>query len=570
MDRDRDRRYDEPRRGGESYRPGDRSYRRSPRPRSPPPFRPVADTWAPSRSRPRSRSRESYRRRSRSPPYRERERDRTPPGYKSWSRARSPPRRLSSGRDRSPPRISRRSRSPPPRLPPSYGRSRSPIGLKRDRDESPPESYYPRSPKRERRISPIRSRYEPARSPPRYESYRAPDLRSRGYIRSRSPDRRGGYRETYGGRSWRRRTPTPPPIGRSAHSAQGSTSTSRRSSPPIHPDKAPRAGALGRSPGYPSSRSHYEGPPPPRSPPPSSSRYTPRGAGGTAISSNRSFSPRRRSSVTALSSHAAESPPPKTGVVNEKSGDLKFEASNRHQAPSPAQQSRSPVDTGRSNDNSPPKQPPTQPRDFGKSISPPTGPSAASKLTFPVGRNTGSAALLSAPTRPKGASGPPPFHRENSRDFSRSGPPRRGPYTPSPHHGPPPPGPRGGPGPGTPYYDSHRPPPPFHRGNSTSTTYPHTKRFNNHLSGLPSIVPGGKLMPSGLDPVTEKRLAQLEADKEKLLEQIAEKQRLKRAGLREWDKLSRETATNALRSDLAEGHLQRMTEGDGIGGATAF
>jgi hypothetical protein len=84
------------------------------------------------------------------------------------------------------------------------------------------------------------------------------------------------------------------------------------------------------------------------------------------------------------------------------------------------------------------------------------------------------------------------------------------------------------------------------------------------------LVPGGKLLPSGRDPNSEKRLAQLEADKERLVEQIAEKQKTKRASLREWDKLSRETATSALRSDLAEAHLHRMTDGDGIGGGTAF
>ena len=84
------------------------------------------------------------------------------------------------------------------------------------------------------------------------------------------------------------------------------------------------------------------------------------------------------------------------------------------------------------------------------------------------------------------------------------------------------------------------------------------------------MVPGGKLLPSGRDPNSEKRLLQLEADKERLLEQIAEKQKAKRTGLREWDKLSRESTNSALRSDLAEGHLQRMTEGDGIGGGAAF
>ena len=78
------------------------------------------------------------------------------------------------------------------------------------------------------------------------------------------------------------------------------------------------------------------------------------------------------------------------------------------------------------------------------------------------------------------------------------------------------------------------------------------------------------MLPSGLDPGSEKRLAQLEADKERLLEQIAEKQKIKRAGLRDWDRLHRDSATGALKSELAEGHLQRMTEGEGVGGGAAF
>ena len=83
------------------------------------------------------------------------------------------------------------------------------------------------------------------------------------------------------------------------------------------------------------------------------------------------------------------------------------------------------------------------------------------------------------------------------------------------------------------------------------------------------IIPGGKLQPSGMEPDREKRLAQLEADREKLLEQIEEKQRAKRASLRDWERLERESETAALRSELAEGHLERMSSDGGIGG-TAF
>lgn len=84
------------------------------------------------------------------------------------------------------------------------------------------------------------------------------------------------------------------------------------------------------------------------------------------------------------------------------------------------------------------------------------------------------------------------------------------------------------------------------------------------------MIPGGRLLPSGTDPAAEKRLAQLEADKEKLMDQISEKQKSKRISLREWDKLTRESATGALRSELAEGHLQRLTETEGIGRGVAY
>ncbi|KAL9101393.1 MAG: hypothetical protein Q9187_009252, partial [Circinaria calcarea] len=93
-------------------------------------------------------------------------------------------------------------------------------------------------------------------------------------------------------------------------------------------------------------------------------------------------------------------------------------------------------------------------------------------------------------------------------------------------------------------------------------------RFSQHLSSSPSIVPGGKSLPSGLDPAQERRLQQLEDDKKKLLEAIEEKQRAKRQGLREWDKSERESRREGLRSELAEGHLDRLSgEGGMSGGA---
>jgi hypothetical protein len=204
--------------------------------------------------------------------------------------------------------------------------------------------------------------------------------------------------------------------------------------------------------------------------------------------------------------------------------------------------------------------------------------------------------VLSAPTRPRGA--PPGRFDGPPRDFSgppirRPNPTYRAPSTlrsnsydmrdsvapPAPSV-PVPPGPRGGYGRGEPTGGfEHRPsfgrndgPPPFrHHNNSTSTTYPRTQRFNTasqHLTTNEKLVPGGKLLPSGMTTEQEKRAKQLEADAEKLREMIEEKQKAKREALREWEVRERESSRESLKSDLAERHLEKLTEGeDGAGAA---
>ena len=82
------------------------------------------------------------------------------------------------------------------------------------------------------------------------------------------------------------------------------------------------------------------------------------------------------------------------------------------------------------------------------------------------------------------------------------------------------------------------------------------------------IIPGGKLLPSGLPPDQEKRIKLLEAEAERMRSEIAEKQKLKREVLNEWEVRERESEREALRSELAEQHLQQLMEGeDGIGRA---
>ena len=87
------------------------------------------------------------------------------------------------------------------------------------------------------------------------------------------------------------------------------------------------------------------------------------------------------------------------------------------------------------------------------------------------------------------------------------------------------------------------------------------------MSSVPSIVPGGKLAPSGLDPAQEKRLQQIEEDKKKLMEVIEQKQAAKRKGLREFEKGEREVKRDGVRSAEAERGLEGLSEGTAAGAA---
>jgi hypothetical protein len=106
---------------------------------------------------------------------------------------------------------------------------------------------------------------------------------------------------------------------------------------------------------------------------------------------------------------------------------------------------------------------------------------------------------------------------------------------------------------------------PFRPSNtSTSTTYPRTQRFNLPLalSTTEKIVPGGKLLPSGLTLEQEKKMRQLEADAERIRQDIAEKQASKREAVNEWEVRERESAREGLRAELAEEGLRGL-ERDG-------
>lgn len=207
--------------------------------------------------------------------------------------------------------------------------------------------------------------------------------------------------------------------------------------------------------------------------------------------------------------------------------------------------------------------PPTGPSGRGypsPAISPPAGPSSSTPQppTYPRGSNP----VLAAPTRPSGR-GRGGFGYDAPRDFSGP-PPRRG----SAHwggrggggyYGGPPSGPRGpvsGPAPFTPAFRGS--------SNSTSTTYPRTQRFRDHLADLPKEVPGGQKAPEIYD---KSKILKLEDEARKLRDLIDAKESAKRQRLKEWDTLEKDANNAALRADLAEQQLRSLSgEGD-IGGA---
>ncbi|EHY54282.1 hypothetical protein HRR83_008140 [Exophiala dermatitidis] len=639
---------------GESYRPGgasgDGPYRPPMRDRS------GADSWSGDRRdvrRDDRRDREdmdSYtpntnyrgpRPRSRSPGFRRRSRTPPPPVNRGredlFANRRSPVRRYSP-------------RRPSPHNPPSgpRRRSRSAFGARR-RSPGPSESkrygdFSPdpsrRSPKRERRFSPDRERprsplrrdfapqrdREYGRGGPGGESYRP---------RSRTPPRRGRP-----GDDWRR-SPLSPPRG--LNSGAASNTTSRRSSPPIHPDRMSLTGSLpSRSPAYPArggrgdydraDSASYRG----RSPPP------PTAPSGPADSYERS--------------RARDVSGPRDDV--RMNGDT---TSQPIQPPSGPSSYRNMNGGSNTTYDRPPPSGPSRGGGFGHA-SPPTGPASSTMSMSAHNRGGGGAGTLNAPTRPRGAPAGPGSGRYDgppSRDFT-SPPMRGGRGGGLAYRGPAPYGPRGGGygggrsdfssggggrgggqaeygrgggfgrgggttggpvGGGDMSSTSSSPPPPggpssqsypFRGGGhgSSSTTYPRTQRFNSrdyshastgvsnnntnginsnntgagvgpgattatnpiqhHLTTTEKIVPGGRLLPSGLPPDQEKRIKMLEAEAERMRVEIAEKQRIKREVLVEWEARERESERETLRSELAEAHLQQLMEADDGLGRAAF
>lgn len=529
------------RRGGESYRPmSSIRARRSPprnyirharspsRTRSP---RLVADTWVPSASRTydRFRSRSpALRRRSRSPSFYSRD-----GGQASYRRTRSPPRRSSPRRDerpRSPRQVFWRSRSPF-----NDGRSRdtswdraTPL---RPREVSPPSQDF-RFPKRERFTS---EKYSRAESPPKRGALRDYSSRVSMNFRTRSPFQ--GYRE-------RQQEATP---------KRRSTSPSREGSFTRY--TAPTSGVNSRRPSSPTDKSNLASfDPETRSPiiQCSSHERFSRHSGHSSPIHERTFSTRYRSSGQnevhhkLLVEERSNSP---LGKGQEENRDMTRLATNQH------------MDSDFTNHTHAAGTIPTQPKAYSTSISqaPPSGPSFGSKSLLSQSRGP-NISLLTAPTRPRGGS--------NVRDTIWPGaPPRRGTMAAVAQGQGPPSGPRGNNFASTGPVAEHT----FHRQNSaTNIGYARNQKLTSHLAGMCSIMPGGKLFSTCFDSAIERRLLHLNADKARLFDQVAQRQASKRAGMKDWDRLDRESSISTLKSELAEGHLQRITGGESVQIGTLF
>lgn len=87
------------------------------------------------------------------------------------------------------------------------------------------------------------------------------------------------------------------------------------------------------------------------------------------------------------------------------------------------------------------------------------------------------------------------------------------------------------------------------------------------MAGMPQIIPGGRIDPTatGIPNDVAQRLKRKEEEAEILREELHAKQEKLRQSLKGWDKLSRDSASMALRTELSERHV-RMLAGEGVGG----
>ena len=486
-----------------------------------------------------------------------------------------------------------RERSQPPRF-----RDRSPVPLKRGREPSPIGSRGRRTPppaKRERLQSPAPrigyADYAPSSrptSPPRRrfspeprERRPSPRGMTRDYrLRSRSPTARNERVDPRAVDDWRKPRSPSPRYSRPEYLAQeenggrDSVATSRRSSPPVHPS---RMRQVDERPSYDARDSYRAKSPEPR-------RLT------SPIPRERGYSEDRE-----YVSQEDRIPPPR-------------EPYRADDAPAPRAPPTGPAGHHGSSSN---MAPPTGPAAAAVPISaharapvvPPSGPRAGGPSRGDFGAPRGRGGFRGDFGGGRGGFGGPPFRGgrggAGTGFIGRGGPPpgpssfsRSESFDRDSEYNGLPSGPRDAPpaGPRNSFSQAGSAPAFRPSNNSTATTYPRSQRFGPggqplpesttptgpraarrptepaldrrssgpHLAiaDLPKPIEGGKRA----EPLADRtRLDKLQEEAEKLRKAIDEKEKRNRKGLREWDRLSRDTEAAAFRSQLAEEALRNAS-----------
>lgn len=375
---------------------------------------------------------------------------------------------------------------------------------------------------------------------PRSPFRRSPPAGPRGGFRqrSRSIERRDDRIPTGpSSANWRRRSPTPP-------SGRTSGNTSRRSSPPIHPerlhltqptarDTRPRSPLVRER--SPSTQLAYRDKDSARSTPrerspvrPVAPRSPPRGPAGfrapTGPSGNRNFTAPVQSTMSNhnSSNHSTPVVPPAgpRGYVppvargGYRGGRGSF-GSDRNTRPDSSSWGAAPPQRG------PPDTAPriTAPVTHARPIQTPSPVSATTPSAPAI--PTGPAAI---PTGPRaGVPSRPPVLQHSSSVYGRN--------------------------------------PSISAANNGPRSHP-------ALSNMPQIIPGGRIDPTatGMTPDVTLHMKKLEEEEDPLRAKLYAKEETLRQSLKQWDKLSRESAAMSLRSELSERHVRQLA-GEGVGGA---
>lgn len=85
---------------------------------------------------------------------------------------------------------------------------------------------------------------------------------------------------------------------------------------------------------------------------------------------------------------------------------------------------------------------------------------------------------------------------------------------------------------------------------------------------MPQVIPGGRIDPTatGMTPDITSHMKKLEEEEDNLRSKLHSKEETLRQSLKQWDKLSRESAAMSLRTELSERHVRQLA-GEGVGGA---